>query len=85
MSNSTIFFIVFISIVSCGILLILALHAISRNKETAGGKDPFINDEGNHVYYDRSIIEKSQFSRNNPKVPAHKLRTFSRLYKEFLR
>lgn len=39
----------------------------------------FINEEGDHIYYERSIIEKKFFRMKHPETPLSNLRTFSRL------
>lgn len=38
----------------------------------------FLNDEGDHVYYDRAIIEKKNFRRKNPHVPLSRIRSLRR-------
>lgn len=38
----------------------------------------YLDDDGNHTYYDRSIIKKKNFRRLNPKVK--NLRSFRRLF-----
>lgn len=45
-------------------------------------REPFIDDDGNHIYYERSIIEKKEFLKENPEVNEEELRTFSRLFQE---
>lgn len=39
----------------------------------------YINEENDHLYYDRSLIEKKEFRKNNP--DAGEPRTFRRLLK----
>ncbi len=46
-----------------------------REKEN----DKFYNQDGDHCYYERSIIEKKEFARKHPGVKG--LRTFKRLFK----
>lgn len=40
----------------------------------------YLNSDGNHEYYDRSLIEKNRFLRKHPEAKG-KLRTLSRLFK----
>ena len=71
-------------IIFCLILPLLLLEFLSfhrKNKEE--GMDLYQNDQGHHIYYDRSLIEKTWFLNHNPNVHPRELRTLSRFYKEF--
>lgn len=46
------------------------------------GKEDLYDENGNHIYYDRSIIKKNKFIRENPSVSPQYLRSFRRLIKE---
>ena len=61
------------------VVLAIAL-AVSLKDGTAFRDDdmPFRDKDGDHVYYDESIIEKKRFSRLHPKEAA---RTFTRLFR----
>ena len=41
----------------------------------------FIDENGNHIYYERSLIEKKKFHQQNPDIPFSSLRTFRRLFR----
>ncbi len=60
------------------VVLAIAL-AVSLKDGTVSDDDrPFRDKDGDHVYYDESIIEKKKFSRLHPKEAA---RTFARLFR----
>lgn len=44
--------------------------------------DDFRNDQGNHVYYDRSLIRKQKFIKDHPDVNPDDVRSFKRLFKK---
>lgn len=48
--------------------------ALQKNKD-----EDIRDDQGNHPYYERSIIEKEQFKKNNPEVSDKEIRSFRRL------
>ena len=62
------------------VVLAIAL-AVSLKDGTAydDGDRPYRDQDGDHVYYDKSIIEKKRFHRLHPKEAA---RTFSRLFRK---
>ena len=66
-------------LVMLAVVLAIAL-AVSVKDGTAFRSDdrPFRDKDGDHVYYDQSIIEKKRFSRLHPKEAA---RTFRRLFR----
>ena len=41
----------------------------------------FIDENGNHIYYERSLIEKALFHKRNPQIPYSELRSFKRLFR----
>ena len=41
----------------------------------------FRDKKGRHSYYDRSIIEKEEYHRDNPEVPYSEIRSFKRLFR----
>ncbi len=60
------------------VVLAIAL-AVSLKDGTAYEDDRGFRDkDGDHVYYDKSIIEKKRFSKLHPKEAA---RTFARLFR----
>lgn len=60
-------------------VLILALILLFISKGTNSHDGDFINEEGDHSYYDRHLIEKKEFNRRNPEIKD--IRTFKRLFK----
>ena len=68
--------IIFMGII-LGLALVVALlaHVSGAGR---GGDDPSLYDGGDHVYYDRSSIEKKEFGRRYPKIKG--VRTFRRLF-----
>ncbi len=68
-----------IILVMLAVVLAIAL-AVSLKDGTAYEDDRGFRDkDGDHVYYDKSIIEKKRFSKLHPKEAA---RTFARLFKK---
>lgn len=71
------FFYVF---VACVILLIIGLLItliVSKHKKE--GRESYVDDDGLHRYYDRSIIEKNKFHKENPEIEENDIRSFRRL------
>ncbi len=68
-----------IILVMLAVVLAIAL-AVSLRDGTAFEDDDrgYRDKDGDHVYYDQSIIEKKRFSRLHPKEAA---RTFARLFR----
>lgn len=66
------------------IILAIALAVSLRPTRDDDRRDTsdneYRNEEGDHLYYDESIIEKKRFHRRFPNVPG--IRTFSRLFKK---
>ena len=66
-----------ILIILLGILMAAVVIMTHRRGEDFDSQ--YLDEDNDHVYYDRSIIEKKQFRKNNP--DAGELRTFKRLFK----
>ncbi len=67
-----------IILVMLAVVLAIAL-AVSLKDGTAYDDDSRYRDkDGDHVYYDESLIEKKRFSRLHPREAA---RTFTRLFR----
>ncbi len=61
------------------VILAIALAVSLKGSSEADDTDSSYRDQdGDHVYYDKSIIEKKVFHRLHPKEAA---RTFSRLFR----
>lgn len=74
MAKIFIIFLIVIFLLAVLVTVAAALH--SRRDEDA--EDLFLDENGNHVYYNRSIIEKDRFRRQNP--AERDIRTFRRLF-----
>ena len=57
----------------------MAVVVIMTHRRGEDFDSQYLDEDNDHVYYDRSIIEKKQFRKNNP--DAGELRTFKRLFK----
>lgn len=57
----------------------LGLYFHSHTEEDALNDDVFLDSDGNHEYYDRSLIEKKEFLRRYPEARG-KLRTIGKLF-----
>ena len=66
----------------CIILLavILALTVIFIHHHSTESNDEFLDEEGRHIYYDRSRIEKEEFLQKNPEMSPKEVRSFQRLF-----
>lgn len=73
------FFIIFMLII-LGAALSVTLIAAIRGRHRKVDDSQYYDSEGNHIYYDRSSIEKKEFSRRHPEVKD--VRTFKRLFNE---
>ena len=61
--------------------IVLATALVVSLRDGGAGRDddhPYRDRDGDHVYYDKSIIEKKEFHRLHPKEAA---RTFARLFR----
>lgn len=70
-------FIIFLIVIFLLAVLVTVAAAL-RSRHEADDSDPYIDENGNHVYYNRSIIEKERFRRQNP--AERDIRTFRRLF-----
>lgn len=66
----------------CIVLLIIFLFIYAK----MGGfkqqeNDDFLDEHGRHVYYDRSLIKKEKFKKENPDVPFSEIRSIKRIFK----
>ena len=73
------FFIIFMLMILGAALSVTVIAAI-RNRHGKVDDSQYYDPEGNHVYYDRSSIEKKEFSKRHPEV--RDVRTFKRLFNE---
>ncbi len=69
-----------IILIMLAVVLAIALAVSLKTHSEADDSDRTYRDQnGDHVYYDKSIIEKKTFHRLHPKEAA---RTFSRLFRK---
>ena len=62
------------------VVLSIALAVSLKGERSGDDMDRSYRDQdGDHIYYDKSIIEKKRFSRLHPKEAA---RTFARLFRK---
>ena len=73
------FFIIFMLMI-LGAALSVTLIAAIRGRDRKVDDSQYYDSEGNHIYYDRSSIEKKEFSKRHPEV--RDVRTFRRLLNE---
>lgn len=70
-------FIVFMTIIL--LLVILLMVAAGRHKgDDERDNAPYLDEDGDHSYYDRGLIEKKEFQRKHPEIKG--VRTFRRLF-----
>lgn len=67
--------------------LLITIHLVEHANNSRESKffhdeeyESFVNSEGFHSYYERSLIEKSYFHHSHPNTPMETLRTFRRLW-----
>ncbi len=61
----------------CLVILLPLLFFVNRgNRDRDEG---FLDEDGDHSYYDRHLIEKKEFKRRHPEV--NNLRSLTRLFK----
>ncbi len=70
-------FIIFMSIILLLAILVM-IAAGGRSGSDESDNAPFINEDGDHVYYDRGLIEKKKFQKRYPEIKG--VRTFRRLF-----
>lgn len=60
------------------------IHVIFSNHKSKSERfleaDPFLDADGNHIYYERAIIEKKIYCLNNPMDSNKSVRTLKRLF-----
>lgn len=73
----------------CVTLLLVCLEITSdliekgvERNDNRPQSDQFRDKNGNHIYYERSIIQKSEFLNSNPDVQEDEIRSFRRLLHE---
>lgn len=69
---------IFLLIILFIALLIIGTAMVRRDWQDFDAK--YYDEEGDHVYYDRSLKEKKWYMRLNPR-DARKLRTFRQLFR----
>lgn len=74
MTSIFIIFMAFILLIA-GLLMIVVG---SRKGDDEGSETSFINEDGDHAYYDRGLIEKKEFHKRHPEIKD--VRTFGRLF-----
>ena len=83
MITSPIFLCLILVMLSIFLPLTLLIYYSDKYKNQLKDDELFQTLEGNHIYYERSLIEKSRFIRKNPDISPDQLRTLSRFLKEF--
>lgn len=74
---------IFITFILAIVLLVLlvGLAVVFADRKTNDEIDKqYINEDGDHTYYDRSLIEKKEFAAQHPEVKD--VRSLRRLFKE---
>lgn len=71
-------FIIFMVIILLLAVVLLIAGAVCRRRGLDEANEKFLNSEGDHTYYDRSLIEKKAYRRRHP--DAGGVRTFGRLF-----
>lgn len=61
------------------VILVTFIIIIKTKKHLNTDNNVFLNSEGNHVYYDKSMIEKKEFMRKHPEITD--VRTIKRLFR----
>ena len=71
------FLIIFLICVFSLAVIIVGIGEIAWYREDVDIDSQYLDEDGDHVYYERSLIEKKDFRRRNPHIT--NLRSFSRL------
>lgn len=71
------FFTIFLICVFSLTGIVLGLGKIATGGEKVDIDSQYLDEDGDHVYYERSLIKKKVFRRRNPHIT--NLRSFSRL------
>lgn len=69
--------ILIITLAALFVVILMTFFIVRSKNNMDGGNNAFLNPDGNHVYYDESMIEKKEFMRKNPNT--RDLRTIKRL------
>ena len=68
---------------ACIILLLILLVVIPLTfVSKSDGSEKFIDENGNHAYYERSIIEKENYLKDHPNEKMRELRSIRSLIKK---
>lgn len=62
------------------IALAVSLCRSDRQAQDDYQDKEYINEEGDHTYYERSLIEKKEYARRHPNIKD--IRRFSRLFRK---
>ncbi len=81
---TTLFIILMVIILGMAIAAMVFVAMNDRDHDASGTQDydpdaEYYDEDGDHVYYDRSRIEKKQFKKAHPEVKD--VRTFRRLFR----
>jgi len=71
-------FIIFMLVLIVLAVILLAALGMAHGSGKVSDRQ-YLDDDGDHIYYDRASIEKKTFARNNPGV--RDVRTFRRLFR----
>ena len=73
------FYVFIISVVLLAIGIVMTLLISFERRKSLYDDDDYVDKEGYHKYYERSIIRKIRFFRKNPGIPENEVRSFRRL------
>ena len=72
------------------VLILIIFAVITTIKSILWAKDygvkensDFRDSDGDHIYYDRAVIEKKRFFRMHPRIPENEVRSLHRLLNFF--
>ena len=66
----------------CIIILLIIIFFIPLSHKNKDSEEEFLDENGNHIYYERSLIRKQRFIRKHPEIKPQDLRSFKRLLKK---
>lgn len=86
LETSTINILICFDLVILGLMITLdlAFYSLNKGNEIDRERFPFLDSDGDHYYYERAIIKKKAFLKDNPKISPQQLRTWRRLFKELI-
>ena len=70
------FYVFFACVILISVIIAIAAMCNGHDDDAA-----YRDENGRHSYYDRSLIEKDEFHKNNPEVPYSEIRSFKRLFR----